>query len=79
MPIKIEKKEFVEKCEQVYTKNKEILESQHKGKVVALYEDGIAGIGNDVDSAFKEATKKHPDKIFYFRNIGDSAVSGILF
>ncbi len=77
--MQVNKEEFVNKCERVYLKHREELESKHSGKIVALYEEGVAGIGKDVDGAFKEAVKKHPDKIFYFRRIGKFAAAGILF
>ena len=77
--MRINKEEFVSKCEQVYLKHRGELESKHSGKVVALYEGGVAGIGEDADSAYKQAVKKHPDKIFYFRRIGKFPASGILF
>lgn len=77
--IEVDKEEFVRLCEEVYARNRESLEKQHYGKIVALYEDGVAGIDEDVDSAYREAIKKHPDKIFYFKRIGKFSASGILF
>ena len=77
--ITVDRDEFVKKCEEVHARNRENLEKQHEGKIVALYEDGVAGIAEDVDSAYKEAVKKCPDKIFYFRRIGKFPASGILF
>ncbi|MFY3739857.1 MAG: hypothetical protein HMLIMOIP_000276 [Candidatus Nitrosomirales archaeon] len=77
--ITVDKDKFVKRCEAVYQRNKEELERLHEGKIVALYEGGVAGIGEDVDTAYKEAAKKHPDKIFYFRRIGKFSASGILF
>ncbi len=73
------KEVFVKKCEQVYLVNSKELESKHSGEIVALYEEGVAGIGKDVDTAYKEAKKNHPDKIFYFRRIGKFSAAGILF
>ncbi|MFQ6134225.1 MAG: hypothetical protein ACE5KU_00220 [Nitrososphaerales archaeon] len=77
--ITVNRDKFVKRCEEVYVRNRENLERQHEGKVVALYEGGVAGIGEDVDSAYREAAKEHPDKIFYFRRIGKFSASGILF
>lgn len=77
--MQVNREEFVKKCEEVYLAHREELESKYSGKIVALYEKGVAGIGEDVDSAYKEAVKKHPDKIFYFRRIGKFPASGILF
>jgi hypothetical protein len=70
--------EFVNKCEKVYMAHKEELESKHSGKIVALYEEGIAAIGEDTDSVYREAIKTHPGKIFYLRRIGKFSASGIL-
>lgn len=72
------KEEFVNKCEKVYMAHKEELETKYSGKIVALYEGGIAAIGEDVDSVYREAIKTHPGKIFYFRRIGKFSASGIL-
>jgi len=77
--MQVNKEEFVKKCEEVYLAHSEELESKYAGKVVALYENGVAGIGDDVDSAYKEAVRKYPDKIFYFRRIGKFSASGTLF
>ena len=68
--ITLEKGEFIKKCKEVYERNKQILEKEHYGKVVALYEEGVAGIGDNTDAAYRQAIKKHPDKIFYFRRVG---------
>ena len=49
--ITVDKDKFVKRCEEVYQRNKEELERLHEGKIVALYEGGVAGIGEDVDTA----------------------------
>ena len=77
--VTVDKDKFVKRCEEVYQINKEELERLHEGKIVALYEGGVAGIGDNVDTVYKEAAKTHPDKIFYFRRIGKFSASGILF
>ena len=77
--IVVDREEFVKRCEEVYAKNRENLERQYEGKVVALYDDGVAAIGENVDYAYREAVKKYPDKIFYFRRVGKFSASGILF
>jgi len=76
--IAVDREEFVKRCEEVYAKNRENLERQYEGKVVALYDEGVAAISENVDSAYREAVKKHPDKLFYFRRVGKFA-SGMLF
>jgi len=44
--------------------HKEELEGKHSGKIVALYEEGVAAIGEDTDSVYREAIKTHPSKSF---------------
>ncbi|MGQ9468367.1 MAG: DUF5678 domain-containing protein [Nitrososphaerales archaeon] len=56
--------EFAKECEEAYQKNKEELEKQYLGKLVALYEGGIAAIGDEIDKVLKSATINYPDKIF---------------
>lgn len=70
MAITVNKVEFVNRCEEVYRRNQVALENEHYGKVVALYEEGIAGMGDTTDTAYREAVKRYPE-IFYFRRIGD--------
>ena len=77
--ITVNKDEFLKKCEEVYERNKENLERKYDGKVVALYEGGVAGIGGSTSEAYKEAKRKHPDKIFYFRRIGKFSAAGYIF
>jgi len=77
--LTVDRDEFVKRCEEAYGRKREELERRHEGKVVALYEEGVAGIGGDVDSAYREAARKHPNKIFYFRRIGKFPASGTLF
>ncbi len=76
--ITVDREQFVKRCEEVYAKNRKKLEKAHEGKIVALYEEGVAGIGGDVEAAYEEAIKKHPDKIFYFRRVGKFAAIGML-
>lgn len=77
--ITVNKDEFIRKCEEVYKRNKDSLEQKHYGKLVALYEDGVAGIGGTVDEAFKKAEKDFPNRIFYVRRVGKYSAAGILF
>ncbi|MCP8317066.1 MAG: hypothetical protein H3Z51_09450 [archaeon] len=71
--------EFAKECEEVYQKNKEEFEKQYLGKLVALYEGGIAAVGEDIDKVLESATSKYPDKIFYVRRVGKNPASAILF
>ncbi len=77
--VTVNKEEFVRKCEQVYQRNKQTLESKYEGKIVALYDEGVAAIGTTIDEASKAAEKKFPGKIFYVRRIGKYSAAGILF
>lgn len=76
--ITVDREQFVKRCEEVYSKNRKKLEKAHEGKIVALYEEGVAGIGDDVEGAYEEAVKKHADKIFYFRRVGKFSTIGML-
>ena len=77
--ITVNKDEFIKRCEQTYARNKKDLERQHYGKLVALYEDGVASVADSIDEAFSQARRKLPGKIFYVRRIGKYSVAGILF
>jgi len=56
--------------ERVYESSKEFLERDYMGKVVALCEKGVAGIGDSVEEAYKKAREKYPKEVFYFRRVG---------
>jgi|GEM_PF-2885564 len=75
----LDKQKFVSKCEKVYKEHKTELESKHLGKIVALYEDGVASVGGDIDDALYEAHAKFPNKVFYVRRIGKQSAAAILF
>ena len=77
--VTLDKQKFVGKCEQVYKEHETELESKHLGKIVALYEDGVAAIGSDIDNALNEAHTKFPNKVFYVRRIGKQSAAAILF
>ena len=79
MALSLNKEQFVKKCEEVYVKNRLELESKYHGKLVALYEEGIAAIGDDIDKTLLEARKNKPGKVFYTRRIGDKPAVAILF
>ena len=75
----VNREEFVKKCEEVYKRNRASLEKEHDGKVVAIYEDGIAGIAKTTDEAYRESIKKHPNRIFYIRRIGKFSAADYVF
>jgi len=77
--MSVNKEEFVKKCEQIYLNHRRELESKYSGKLVALYEEGIAAIADSIDKALDEATTKHPGKIFYVRRIGERPTAAILY
>ena len=77
--ITVNKEEFVERCGEVYGKNRDPLEREHKGRIVALYEDGVAAVGTSIDEACKLAEKRFPNRIFYVRRIGKYSAAAILF
>lgn len=66
----MEIKKLVEISEEIYCKNKEWLEKEHMDKVVALCEEGVAGVGKDAAEAYEKASKNYPSKVFYIRRIG---------
>lgn len=65
--------------EKVYELNKDILEKDYMGKVVALCEKGVAGIGDTLEEAYKKAREKHPKEAFYFRRVGPCPAVGHMF
>jgi len=56
--------------ERVYELNKEILEKEYMGKIVALCEKGVAGIGDSLDEVYKKSRERYPKEIFYIRRVG---------
>ena len=77
--VTLDKQKFVSKCEEVYKEHKIELENKHLGKIVVLYEDGVATIGSDIDNALDEAHTKFPNKVFYVRRIGKQSAAAMLF
>lgn len=67
---------IAEMGESIYQNNKEMLEKKYFGKIIALCEEGVAGIGNTIDETLEEAEKNYPDKVFYLRRIGPNPVCG---
>ncbi|MGQ9469660.1 MAG: DUF5678 domain-containing protein [Nitrososphaerales archaeon] len=64
--------------ERVYELNKEALEREYMGKIVALCEKGVAGVGDTLEEVYKEARRKYPKEVFYFRRVGPCP-AGYLF
>jgi len=67
-----EAKELIQRYEEVYQLHRARLEKEYLGKVVALYEDGVASITDTIDDALVKAEEKYPNKVFYVRKIGRS-------
>jgi hypothetical protein len=63
---------------EVYRKLRSELEKGYMGKVVAIdIEKGaIAGIGDDINEAYRSARKKYPNGAFYFRKVGEEPQTG---
>ena len=61
--------EEIAKSEEAYQENKENLEREYLGKIVAFCEKELVAIGDTIDQALKAAEKKYPEKTFYFRRI----------
>ena len=55
--------------ERVYELNKEALEKDYMGKIVALCEKGVAGIGDSLEEVYKKARERYPKEVFYFRRV----------
>jgi len=72
---------LVIKGEEVYERNKEKLERENLGKIVAIETESgtVAGIGTNLDEAYEKALKKYPGKKFYFRKVGPHAAPTYLF
>ena len=75
----VDKEEFVRKCEEVYRQNMTALEREHAGQVVALTEEGVAGVGRTTQEAYREAVEKSPDRVFYCRRIGKFSAADYVF
>jgi len=65
--------------EKVYELNKDHLEKDYMGKVVALCEKGVAGIGDSLEEVYKKAKEKYPNEVFYFRRVGSCSAVGHIF
>jgi len=63
--------------ESVYQSNKDWLEKEHMGKIVALSKEGVAGVGNEILEVYDSAKKKSKGP-FYFRRVGPNPSVGFL-
>lgn len=73
-----EPKSLAEMGESVYQRNKEWLEKEHMGKIVAICKDGVAGVGKEILEVYQIAKKKYAGP-FYFRKIErDPSVGHVL-
>jgi len=68
---------FRKQANEIYQKNKQKLEPENKGKIVAIeVESGNVFIADTVIEAGTKARLKYPEKFFYFKRIGYQAVYG---
>lgn len=67
--------------EQIYEENKEEWEKVYSGRIITIETklEQLAGVGETVDDAYRDAVKKHPGKQFYFRRVGEEKAAGYLF
>lgn len=72
-----ETRSLAEIGERIYQKNKNWLERDYMGKIVAICKDGVAGIGDDVLEVYGIAKKKYTGP-FYFRRVGPEPSVGYL-
>jgi len=70
--------EGIAKSDEAYQENREYLEREYIGKIVAFCGKELVAIGDTIDQALKEAEKKYPEKIFYFRRIGKNPTCGYI-
>ena len=72
--------EFEKKGDEVYQRLRRQLESQHKGKVIAIEpESGEYFLGADVLGVLQKAKKRFPQKIFHILRVGYPAVWRVPF
>ena len=64
--------------EEVYRKLRREMEKNYMGMVVAIEieKEEMAGIGYDINEAYKAASKKYPNRSFYFRKVGEEPHTG---
>jgi hypothetical protein len=72
-----EPKSLAKMGENVYQSNKEWLEKEHMGKIVALSKEGVAGVGDEILEVYGKAKEKFKGP-FYFRRVGPNPSVGFL-
>lgn len=72
-----ERKSLAEMGESVYQRNKDWLEKEHMGKIVAISKDGVAGVGKEILEVYEVTKRKHVGP-FYFREVGPDPAVGYL-
>ena len=76
-PTDFDDEAFRKQANEIYQKHKQKLESENKGKIVAIeVESGDIFIADTVIEARMKARLKYPEKFFYFKRIGYQAVYG---
>ncbi len=67
---------FREQANEIYQRRKQRLESENKGKIVAIeVKSNDIFIADTVVEAGMKARLKYPEKFFYFKRIGHEAVA----
>jgi len=72
-----ESKNLAKMGESIYQDNKDWLEKEYMGKIVALSKEGVAGVGNEILEVYEKAKKKFKGP-FYFRRVGPNPSVGYL-
>jgi len=64
---------IAEKGEKVFQLHQKKLEEDHYGKAVAIdWEQGrIVAVADTIDGVAEEAKRRHPEKVFYVKKIGE--------
>jgi len=76
-PKDFDNEAFRGQANEIYRKHKQRLESENRGKIVAIeVETGDIFIADTVIEAGMKARLKYPERFFYFKRIGYEAVAG---
>ena len=72
---------LVKMGEKIYSENKGRWEKAYLGKVIAIEVESksLAGVGENLDEAYENASNRHPNKRFYFRKVGPCPAPTYLF
>jgi len=67
--------------ERIYEEKGMAWEKVFLGKVIAIETESreLAGVGETVDEAYRDAVSKYPSGRFYFRKVGAEKAAGYLF